>query len=103
MLATVAVLVIVLILSVILVIALILIALLILVVHCKFLRLYHLGYPKIVCPYTQDLSFGRKIRLTNRPATIAAVMPPAVDRKPPVNIPIMPSFAIASFTPFASV
>ena len=48
-LAAVSVLVVVLILVVVLVLVVALI--LVLVIHRKFLRLYHLGYPKIVYPY----------------------------------------------------
>ena len=85
------VLVLIVILVLILIVILVLILILVLVIHCEFLRLYHLGFPKIVCPSVQDLSLARKIRLTNKPATIAAVIPPAVAFKPPVKIPITPS------------
>lgn len=102
-LAAVFVLIIVLILIFVLVVVLILIVVLVLVliIHRKFLRLYHLGYPKIVYPFTYDLSLALKIKLTNNPATIAAVIPPAVAFSPPVKIPITPSLDIASFTPLA--
>ena len=84
-----------------LIIALVLI--LILLIHCAFLRLLHLGFPWIVYPYIQDLSRALNIRLTNRPAVIAAVIPPAVAFNPPVKTPIKPSSLTASLTPFASV
>ena len=57
----------------------------------------------IGCPLFQDLSLGLKIRLTTNPETIATVIPPAADFKPPVIIPRKPSSAIASFTPFAKI
>ena len=104
-LAAVFVLVVVLILIVVLVIVLILILVLILVlvIHYKILRLCRLGYPKIVCPFTQDLSLALKIKLISNPATIAAVIPPALAFKPPVKIPSTPSLETASLTPLASV
>jgi len=97
------VLVLIVVLVVVLVLIVVLILVLVLVIHHEFLRLYHLGYPRIVYPYNQDLSFALKIKLTNRPATIAAVIPPAVALNPPVKIPITPSSDIASLTPFARV
>ena len=101
-LAAVLVLVVVLILILLVVLAVLLVVLiLVLVIHRKFLRLYHLGCPKIVCPFAYDLSFALKIKLTNNPVTIAAVIPPAVAFSPPVKIPITPSLDIASFTPLA--
>lgn len=95
-LAAVSVLVVVLVLIVVLVVVLIVLVLiivlvLVLVIHHKILRLFHLGYPKIVCPIDYDLSFALKIKLTSNPATIAAVIPPAVAFSPPVKIPITPS------------
>ena len=55
-----------------------------------------IDYPKI-----QDLSFALKIRLTKRPAVIAAAMPPAVALSPPDSTPRKPSSLTASRTPFA--
>lgn len=86
-----------------LILVLIVVLVLILVIHCEILRLYHLGYPKLVYPFTQDLSLALKIKLTNNPATIAAVIPPAVAFSPPVKMPITPSLDTASLTPFARV
>lgn len=86
-----------------LVLIVVLVLILVLVIHRQFLRLYHLGFPRVVCPGIQDLSFGRKTKLASNPATIAAAMPPAVAFNPPVKIPIMPSSETASFTPFARV
>ncbi len=79
-------------------------SLVVLVVHSKILRFYicgnaaSIGYPKY-----QDLSFGLNIRLVRSPATIAAVMPPAVAFNPPVSIPRKPCWSTASLTPLASV
>ena len=79
-------------------------SLVVLVVHSKILRFYicgnaaSIGYPKY-----QDLSFGLNIRLVSSPATIAAVMPPAVAFNPPVSIPRKPCWSTASLTPLASV
>ena len=86
-----------------LVLTVVLVLILVLLIHCVFLRLLHLGFPKLVYPYIQDLSRALNIRLTNRPAAIAAVIPPAVAFNPPVKIPITPFVATASLTPFARV
>ena len=51
----------------------------------------------------QDLSLALNTNDTISPHTIAAVIPPVVAFKPPINIPRKPSCATASFTPFASV
>ena len=76
--------------AILVVLIVILILVLVLIIHLKILRLHHLGFPKIVFPHIQDLSFGRKNKLTRRPATIAAVIPPAVAFNPPVKIPMIP-------------
>ena len=87
--------------AVLVVLILLVILVLILIVHNLILRIYLLGFPLVVCPNTQDLSLGLKIRLIIRPKTIAAAIPPAVALKPPVKMPRNPSLVIASFTPFA--
>lgn len=94
-----AVLVLVIVLVVVLILLVILV--LILIVHNLILRIYLLGFPLVVCPNTQDLSLGLKIRLIIRPKTIAAAIPPAVALNPPVKMPRNPSVAIAFWTPFA--
>ena len=48
-----------------------------------------------------QLSFALNRKLTSSPPTTAAVMPPAVAFRPPVNTPKKPSSATASRTPFA--
>ena len=100
-LVAVLILVLVVVLVLILILIVVLILVLVLVIHSEFLRLYLLGYPRVVCPSFQALSLGRKITLTIKPAVIAAVMPPAVAFSPPVKMPRKPSSAIASFTPLA--
>ena len=96
-----AVVLIVLVLVVVLVAVLILILVLVLVVHEFYLLFFYGLAATVVCPNVQDLSLARKIRLTSRPAVIAAVIPPAVDFKPPVNMPIKPFWFTASLTPLA--
>lgn len=99
-----AVLVVLLVLIVLVVLILVLIVLLILlVIHSYFLQIYlYCGLAaRVVCPNIYALSFALKIKLTIRPLTIAAVMPPAVDFSPPVKTPRIPSLCTASFTPFA--
>ena len=86
---------------IVLVAVLILILVLVLVVHDFYLLFFYGLAATVVCPNVQDLSLARKIRLTSRPAVIAAVIPPAVDFKPPVNMPIKPSWFTASLTPLA--
>ena len=81
----------------------VLVLILVLLIHCVFLRLLHLGFPKVVCPNVQDLSLALNIKLTNRPATIAAVIPPAVAFNPPVKIPSAPDSSMAFLTPVARV
>ena len=56
---------------------------------------------ELVCPAVQDLSFGLKRKLASSAKIIAAVIPPAVAFKPPVNAPSKPSWETASFTPLA--
>lgn len=85
------------------VLLLVTVLILVLVIHDRSSDKYLLGFPSVVCPEDQLLSFGRKIKLTANPATIAAVIPPAVDLSPPVKMPIKPSLSTASRTPFASV
>lgn len=100
----VAVLVLILILILILIAALvgILILVLILVIHGGFLQNYIYGLAAILaCPVFQALSFGLKRMLARSPAAMAAVIPPAADFIPPVNIPRNPSCWTASLTPFA--
>lgn len=57
----------------------------------------------VACPENQLLSFGLKIKLAKSPAKTAAVIPPAADFSPPVNIPRNPSCSTASFTPLAKL
>lgn len=66
---------------------------LILIIHCKdppFVYIHGnavlIGYPK-----DYDLSFALKMKLINKPNTIAAVIPPAEAFNPPRKIPINPS------------
>lgn len=51
----------------------------------------------------QDLSFGLNIVDMINPKIIAAVIPPALARRPPVKIPRNPFWLMDSFTPLASV
>ena len=97
------VLILVLVLILILVIVLVLILVLVLIVTHKWLPPFVVCgcAATIACPKIQDLSFALKIKLTIRPATIAAVIPPAVAFSPPVSTPKKPSSEIASFTPLA--
>ena len=91
-------------LLVLIVLILVLIVLLILlVIHSYFLQIYlYCGLAaRVVYPNIYALSFALMIKLTIRPLTIAAVMPPAVDFSPPVKTPRIPSLCTASFTPFA--
>ena len=92
-LALILVLILILILVVVLVLAvvLVLVAVFILIVHnMNLLNDFARMLADIGCPYFQDLSFPLKIRLANNPAKIAAVIPPAVDLRPPVNTPMNP-------------
>ena len=74
------------------------------VIHFEFLRFVLYGITAILlCPKIQDLSFALNKSPANNPATIAAVIPPAVAFKPPVKMPINPFSLMASFTPFARV
>ena len=70
----------------------ILIAVLVLIVHDSFLRsmVCGEGAAELACPVFQHLSLSLKIRLTNSPAKMAAVMPPAVAFSPPRKIPRKP-------------
>ena len=70
---------------------LVVLLLILLVIHREFLPIFVLRYAaSIVCPKNQDLSLARKIKLTIKPLTMAAVMPPAVAFNPPVNTPRIP-------------
>ena len=70
---------------------------LVLVIHCLILQFCIYGMTAfVVYPTIYDLSLGLKIKLTTRPATMAAVMPPAVAFSPPVNTPSRPSSFTAS-------
>lgn len=77
-------------LLILLIILLVLLLILILVVHGCFLRIYFCVSAVVACPRFYDLFFALKIKLTNSPATIAAVIPPAQAFSPPVKIPINP-------------
>ncbi len=90
-------------LVVILAVLVLIVLLILLVIHNYFLQVYlYCGRAaRLICPKIQDLSFALKIRLTTRPLTIAAVIPPAVDFSPPVNTPSNPSLSTASLTPLA--
>lgn len=57
----------------------------------------------VACPNYQDLSFALNSKPARSPANIAAVIPPAVALRPPVNTPRRPVSSIAFFTPFARV
>ena len=52
--------------------------------------------------FAYPLSFGFAINETISPERTATVTPPAQAEKPPVIMPINPSFCMASLTPFAS-
>lgn len=88
---------------IVLVLLILVVLLILLVIHSYFLQIYlYCGLAaRVVCPNIYALSFALKIKLTIRPLTIAAVMPPAVDFSPPVKTPKIPSLCTASFTPFA--
>ena len=88
-----------------LVTVLVVVLVLILVVHLHFLRnsLFHGFAAKVVCPAGQDLSFALNRNAAVNPATMAAVMPPALLFRPPVKIPRKPLLSTASRTPFAMV
>ena len=88
---------------VVLVLVVILILVLVLIIHNPFLHVFFWVIPWLVCPVIQDLSFALKIKLTMKPAAIAAVIPPAVAFRPPVKIPRKFCSATASLTPFARV
>ena len=76
---------------VVLLLILVVLLLILLVIHREFLPIFVLRYAaSIVCPKNQDLSLARKIKLTIKPLTMAAVMPPAVAFNPPVNTPRIP-------------
>ncbi len=79
-----------LILLILLIILLVLLLILILIIHACFLRIYFCVSAVVACPRFYDLFFALKIKLTNSPATIAAVIPPAQAFSPPVKIPINP-------------
>ena len=85
------------------VLILVVLVVLILVIHSCFLQIYlYCGRAaRVVYPNIYALSFALKIKLTIKPLTIAAVIPPAVDFKPPVKTPRKPSESTASLTPFA--
>ena len=76
----------------ILVLGTVLIDVLVLIVHDSFLRsmVCGEGAAELACPVFQHLSLSLKIRLTNSPANMAAVMPPAVAFSPPRKIPRKP-------------
>lgn len=74
----------------ILIIALVLI--LVLIIHNSLPPKFSCGVPAaLVCPALQALSLALKRILAARPATIAAVIPPAAAFSPPVKIPWNPS------------
>ena len=81
----------------------VLVVLILLVIHDCILHifLYCERAARLICPGIQDLSLALKSRLTSKPLTIAAVIPPAVDFNPPVKTPSSPSLSTASFTPLA--
>ena len=86
---------------IVLVVVLILVAILI-IVHDTLSSICFLRISaELVCPAAQDLSFGLKRKLASSAEIIAAVIPPAVAFKPPVNAPSKPSSEMASLTPFA--
>ena len=58
---------------------------------------------RIAYPEYQDLSFGLNTKLAKSPATMAAVIPPAVPLRPPVNIPRKPCSSTAERTLLARV
>ena len=99
LLAVVLVLVVILILVIVLVLVIVLIHLLVLIVLILVLVihdrsseiLYSRRAAPIDCPIFQDLSFALNKRLASRPATTAAVIPPAQAFRPPVKIPRKPS------------
>ena len=77
--------------AILVVVLVVVLSLVVLAVHSKILRFYICGNAaSIAFPEYQDLSFGLNIRLVRRPATIAAVMPPAAAFSPPVRIPRKP-------------
>ena len=95
-----AVLVIVLVLIVVLIAILVLIP--ILVIHVLLLLIRSDGIAALLgYPAYQDLSLALNRKLAARPATMAAVIPPAAAFSPPVKMPRNPSFVTASFTPLA--
>ena len=73
------------------VLILVVVLILILVIHFSVPPNILLGYPTVVCPGIYALSFGLNSRLIRSPAVIAAAIPPAVDFRPPINIPRKPS------------
>ena len=76
----------------ILVLGTVLIGVLALVIHYEFPPILVIaGHAAVTgCPETQDLSLGRKRKLTINPAKMAAAMPPAQDFSPPVRTPRKP-------------
>ena len=98
-----------LILLVLLLVILIVILLIVLLVHHLILPMFVIpnrvdpAATQLVCAVIHDLSFALKIRLTNRPPTMAAVIPPAVALSPPVKIPRNPLSSTACRTPLARV
>ena len=95
LLAVVLVLVVVLILVIVLILVVLvhlLVLILVLVIHDRSSKiLYSRRAAPIDCPIFQDLSFALNKRLASRPATTAAVIPPAQAFSPPVKIPRKPS------------
>lgn len=89
----------VLILILILVLVLVLISVLIIHFSTSMMR----NAAAILLALFQDLSFGLNIVDMINPKIIAAVIPPALARRPPVKIPRNPLWLIDSFTPLASV
>ena len=86
----------------ILILVLVVLIVLVLVIHGISSVIFLCGTAAIIdCPIYQDLSFALNRRLAKRPAVTAAVMPPAVAFRPPVNTPKKPSSATASRTPLA--
>lgn len=96
------VLILVLVILVVLILVLVVLIVLVLIIHGISSVIFLCGIAAIIdCPIYQDLSLALKRRLAKRPAVTAAVMPPAVAFRPPVNTPKKPSSATASRTPFA--